>query len=107
MEYQAELNQKYMPVLHCISRFEGTSYNKLQDMTTSSFTACCFTSAFTSADIIFYNFSELDSKLYIQKFCHKFPFFNRFKHITPYHPHPLGRRQLTFISINEQLAIIS
>ena len=56
MEYQAELNQKYMPVLHCISRFEGTSYNKLQDMTTSSFTACCFTSAFTSAR---YHFLQL------------------------------------------------
>ena len=83
MEYQAELNQKYMPVLHCISRFEGTSYNKLQDMTTSSFTACCFTSAFTSADIIFYNFSERDLKLFKKGFLSQISFFDRFTQ-TPY-----------------------
>ena len=83
MEYQAELNQEYMPVLHCISRFEGTSYNKLQDMTTSSFTACCFTSAFTSADIIFYNFSEPDLKLFKKGFLSQISFFDRFTQ-TPY-----------------------
>ena len=43
-------------VVHCISRFEGTSYKKLQDIATSFFISCCFTPAFTSADIIFYNF---------------------------------------------------
>ena len=26
MEYQAKLNAKYMPVLHCISSFDDTSY---------------------------------------------------------------------------------
>ena len=46
-------------VVHCISRFEGTSYKKLQDIATSSFISCCFTPAFTSADIIFYNFLNL------------------------------------------------
>ena len=74
MEYQAELNEKYTPVLHCISSFEGTSYKKLQDMTTSSFTACCFTSAFTSADIIFYNFSEPDLKLFKEGFLSQISF---------------------------------
>ena len=28
---QAKLNAKYMPDLHCISSFEGTSYKTLQD----------------------------------------------------------------------------
>ena len=37
MEYQAKLNEKYMPVLHCISSFEDTSSKKLQGTTTSSY----------------------------------------------------------------------
>ena len=52
-----------MPVLQCISGFEGASYKKVQDKATSSFIYCCLTSIFTLADIIFYHFSELDSKL--------------------------------------------
>ena len=68
-----------MPVLQGISSFEGTSYKKLQlDIATSSFISCRLTSIFTSADIIFYKFSELDSKLSKKKICHKFPFFNGF-----------------------------
>ena len=51
-----------MPVLQCISSFEGASYKKVQDKATSSFIYCCLTSIFTLADIIFYHFSELDSK---------------------------------------------
>ena len=70
-----------MPVLHCHSNFEGTSYKKLQDLTTSSFISCCF----TSADIIFYNFSELDSKLSKKYFCHKLSFFIGFTQTS----HPL------------------
>ena len=31
MEHEAKLNEKYMPVLHCISSFEeGTSDRKLE-----------------------------------------------------------------------------
>ena len=76
--------KKYMPVLQCVSSFEGTLYKRLQDIvpmesmesivTTSYFISCCFTSVFTSADIIFYNFSELDSKLSIKYFFTNFPF---------------------------------
>ena len=33
MAYQTKLNAKYMPVLQCISSFEGTSYIKLHDTT--------------------------------------------------------------------------
>ena len=67
------------------SSFEGTFYKKLQNIATSSFISCCFKSAFLSTDIIFCNFSEVDSKLDIKNFCHKCPFFNRFKHppLTP------------------------
>ena len=32
MDYQAKSNEKYMPVLFCISSFEGTSYKKLCDI---------------------------------------------------------------------------
>ena len=74
--YQAKLNEKCMPVLHCHSSFDRTL--KLQDIATNSFISCCFASAFTSADIIFYNFSELDSKLSKKDFFHKFSFFNDF-----------------------------
>ena len=44
-----KLNEKYMPLSHCISSFERTSYKKLQDKAASSLVSCCF----TSADIIF------------------------------------------------------
>ena len=68
-----------MLVLHCISSFEGTSYKKLQDIATSSFIYCCLASVFTLVDIIFFNFSELDSKLLSKKyFYHEFSFLNRF-----------------------------
>ena len=60
-----------MLVLHYHSSFEE---KKLQGITTSYFISCCFTSAFTSEDIIFYNFLELDSKLSKKDFCHKFYF---------------------------------
>ena len=67
VEYKAQLNEKYMPVLCYHSTvqvlIEGTSYKMLQDIAASSFISCCFTSAFTLADIIFYNFSRLESKL--------------------------------------------
>ena len=64
-----------MPILQGISSFEGTSYKKLQlDIATSSFISCRLTSIFTSADIIFYNFSELDSKLSKKNFVTNFPF---------------------------------
>ena len=56
----------------------------------SSFISCSFTSAFTSADIIFYNFLELNSKLSKKDFRHKFSFFNSFTQI----PHPLNSQNL-------------
>ena len=53
-QYQAGWNTKVklkVTFLHCISRFEGTPYKKLQDTATSFFYFCCFTSAFISADV--------------------------------------------------------
>ena len=55
-----------MPVLHLkfqISSFEVTSYKKLHNTANSPFISCCFTSAFTSADMTFYIFLELHSSL--------------------------------------------
>ena len=67
MEYQAKINEKYRPVLQCISSFEGTSYKKLQDIAITSFISCCFTSVFTSADINFTTFQNLIQN-YLQKY---------------------------------------
>ena len=62
-EYQSKINKKCTPIWHCISCFEGTSYEKLQDTATSCFICCCFISDFTSADITFNTFLELHSVL--------------------------------------------
>ena len=67
-----EVHLTHWKVVHCISRFEGTSYKKLQDIATSFF-ICCFTSAFTSADIIFATFLNLIQN-YQQKKVTNFPF---------------------------------
>ena len=55
--------------------FGGTSYEKLQDIANSSFISC-FASVFTSPDVIFYNFSELDSKLSKKIFSSQISHFN-------------------------------
>ena len=47
-----------MPLLHCISSFEGTSYKNIPDNAMSPIICCCFTSAFTSEDVIFHKFLE-------------------------------------------------
>ena len=91
-----------MPVLQCISSFEGTSYPILQDIATSSFISCCFKSVFTSADIIFYNFSELESKLSKKTFSSRIFFFNELTQI-PLSPSPLQpkstKRNESFLSM--------
>ena len=51
----------------------------------SYFSSCCSTSVFTSADIIFYNFSEIDWKLSKKRVHHKFPFLNGFNQ-SPWYP---------------------
>ena len=61
------------------SVFQVLKVPRLQDIVTKSFIFSCFTSVFTSADIIFYNFSELDAKYLKKDFCHKF-YPNRLKH---------------------------
>ena len=66
MEYQAKLNEKNA-FLYCISSFEGTSYKKLQFTAPSSFISCCFTSAFTSADVFFTTDELLISIIYVIK----------------------------------------
>ena len=81
MENQAKLNEKYMPVLQCISSFEVTSYKKLLDIATSSFISRCFTSVFALADIILCNFSELDSKLSKRSFSPQISLFRWGTHL--------------------------
>ena len=81
-------------VVHCISRFEGTSYKKLQDIATSSFISCCFTPAFTSADIIFYNFLNLIQnyqKKKEKKIVTNFPFKMDSPKPSPHPPPPLPK----------------
>ena len=51
-----------MSLLHCISSFEGTSYKNIPDKAMSPI-CCCFTSAFTSEDVIFHKSLERYSTL--------------------------------------------
>ena len=46
----SKLHEKYIPVLHCVTSFDGTSYKKLHDTVTSPFISCFLTLGFTSAD---------------------------------------------------------
>ena len=55
MEYKAKLSEKYTPVLHCISSFEGTSYEKLQDY---SYHFLCLSLFYISFEINRYHFSQ-------------------------------------------------
>ena len=61
MEYQLKLNEKYTPAFHCISTFEGTSYqNSKDELPVSLFLS------------FYHNFLELLKK----DFCHKCSYFN-------------------------------
>ena len=63
--------RKYIPILYSISSFESTHIN-LWDEVIFSY---CFTSVFTSANIIFQKFLELHSNLSEKKiFVTNFPF---------------------------------
>ena len=86
-----KLNEKYIPLLPCISSFEGTSYKNFQDSCTSSFIYCCFISAFPSANMIFFTTFYNSNHHYLKKdFQNKFLFFNRFTPPPPQHTHPLN-----------------
>ena len=54
-------NEKYMSFLHCISSFEGTSYQHLSGKAIRSY-FFLFLLAFTSADIIFQKYLESHSE---------------------------------------------
>ena len=74
--------------------YSAFQVKKLQNTATRFFISCCFTTAFTSVDITFYNFSELDSKLCKKKiFVTYFPFLTDSPpHIPPHpptHPQPI------------------
>ena len=73
VEYQANLNEKYMPVLHYISSFESNSYKKLHYRATSP-----FISRFTSADWLCASFQNFILHYWKKKICHQFSFFNGF-----------------------------
>ena len=82
LEYQPELNEKYMPFLYYISSSDGTSYKHFYDTATSSFISCYFTLAFY---ISRYYFSQIfgtsvnsTNTIYKKIFVTKFYFFNRF-----------------------------
>ena len=91
-------------MVHCISNFECTSYNKIQDTAISSFISCCFTSAFTSADITFYNFLEPHSTFSEKRFfvrIFRFSFFSGLTQplLVPPHKHISLRSQSNFRSL--------
>ena len=53
-----ETVSKYIPVLQCVSSFEGTSYKMLQGIAITFLVSYCFTSVYTSADIFFTTFQS-------------------------------------------------
>ena len=69
-------NEKYMSFLHCISSFEGTSYEHLSGKAIRSY-FFLFLLAFTSADIIFQKYLESHSEKK-KDFQHIFSIFNKF-----------------------------
>ena len=66
MGYQAKLNEKYTIDIHIILSSKDSFYKKIQ--LPLFFICCCFRSAFTSTDIIFYTFLELHSTLFEKRF---------------------------------------
>ena len=88
-------------MVHCISNFECTSYNKIQDTAISSFISCCFTSAFTSADITFYNFLEPHSTFSEKRFFVRIFLFSGLTQplLVPPHKHISLRSQSNFRSL--------
>ena len=75
MEYQVKLNEKCMPILHCISSFEDISHKILEDRATSS--------SFVLQQLLQRDFSQFFRTSfninYLKKdFCHKLSFFNGF-----------------------------
>ena len=73
MEYQAKLNEKYTLVFIL---FQVLKLLLIKRCNYQFFISFCFLSAFTSTDIIFYNFLELHSTLSEKRFLSRiFPFY--------------------------------
>ena len=78
MEYRVKLNEKYMPVLHCISSFEGRvlllkiTINSYRFFQVLLFLAVLHQQIFTA---VFYTFLQDSIQDYLKKdFYHKFSF---------------------------------
>ena len=84
----SKIKGKYIPYLHCSSSFEGASRIFFYNAVIRSFSSHCFTSAFTSADVIFHNFLELHSAYLKEDFFVNVPFINRFTPPPRPHHHP-------------------
>ena len=72
-----------LPVLHCISGFEGTSYKNYLIQPVVLFLVVLLWLLYSSADLDFYKFLELGSPLLEKYFCHKIYFFNGFTQTPP------------------------
>ena len=65
-----------MPVLHCISSFEGTCYRKLQDTATSSLFLAVLHHQLLHQQMSFFTTFQKFIQNYLKKdFCHEFSFF--------------------------------
>ena len=70
-----------MPVLHCTSIFEGTSYEKIQD-TATSFLLLVALHQFLHQQVSFFaTFVDFIPHYLKKDFCQEFSFFNRFTQI--------------------------
>ena len=75
-EYQAKLNESVHPFYIVFQVLKvATSHKFIYNTVTRSFSSYCFTSIFTSADVIFRNISELHSTLSEARLSHECFFY--------------------------------
>ena len=74
VEYQSKSNEKYTRFYYIVFQILKLISIESYKIQVPVFVYCCFTSAFTSENIIFYNFLKLRSTLSKRYFRHKFPF---------------------------------
>ena len=71
MEYQAKLNESTHP-FYIVFQVLKVFLNFVYSAVTRYFSSYCFTSVFTSVDVIFHNFLEHHSTLSETRFFHEY-----------------------------------
>ena len=91
MEYQPRLDEKYKPVLHCISSFDRVLLWKVTRYSYQLFHFLFYISFYISR--YFLQLFRTSFNIW-KRFHHKFSFFNRFTQ-TPHHPDDQNLQSIT------------